>query len=208
MGPVEKARQQERANLAVSPSREAHKQELRRARNRRYQAKLKSLRAQSQSEDRVERHFRFGCPSGVVGGAGIVGDSSAQTSQSTCSISVPFTFDAELLDTIDLLNRRLKKWECPDDPRGFVQKLNKQISDLQEQDSLTTAWVRELEDWVLEGDTLLDGFQTLISGGSLSSLECEDAGQLWSEISRVTFKMQYVLATVEVRLDALSVKAK
>lgn len=61
----------------------------------------------------------------------------------------------------------------------------------------------DVECWIGEGDRILDDVQALLASGVMESLRADELSKLWEELAAVSFKVAYVMAGVEARLDYL-----
>ncbi|KAH9855408.1 hypothetical protein C2E23DRAFT_723846, partial [Lenzites betulinus] len=121
----------------------------------------------------------------------------------SAQIILPVTPDAVQRQELTRLNLSLASWGCPNDPRAFMQAFDAALQDESRDVQALKEWGACTEKWVLAGDLLLDSIQAFITSGSMASLGREELGRVWGEISTVVFKVQYVMAAVEVRLDGL-----
>ncbi|OJT12473.1 hypothetical protein TRAPUB_10981 [Trametes pubescens] len=183
--------------LAAKVDNCANTQLLRRARNQRYQQKLK-LRVAAPPA----RTFSRGSPIASMARAATAPGADIY---SHAQIRLPVTPDALQRGELERLNASLASWGCPDDPRAFVEELDNCLQEASQDTRTRTEWVAHTEEWVLAGDPLLDSIQAFIVSGCMASLCPEELGRVWGEISAVVFKVQYVMAAVEVRLDGLLV---
>ena len=65
-------------------------------------------------------------------------------------------------------------------------------------------WIAQRSEWIGEGDAILDGIQEFICGGYMdsSSLTPEGLETHWENLTSIVYKVQYMMAAVEVRVDA------
>ncbi|KAJ2999325.1 hypothetical protein NUW54_g6950 [Trametes sanguinea] len=205
---------------------------LRRERNRRYQQKLKgiirtmktavpttALPAASNIQI-ASAESRHPSSSGVQPIAPPQPPSAvpARTSRAYQVLRVPHTPDGSSRNPIQLpitpgtmdqsslrdLNAALLAWGFVDDPRGFLRRFDEQRAARDDgQDDMDAEWIHSVEDWLLEGDELLDSMQQLVVSGCMSSLCAEELGRVWGELSAIAFKVQLLMAGIEVRLDRL-----
>ncbi|EIW56591.1 uncharacterized protein TRAVEDRAFT_49410 [Trametes versicolor FP-101664 SS1] len=94
------------------------------------------------------------------------------------------------------LNTALAAWGCPDDPRTFIQDLDCGLQGAEDDGGLPE-WIEQTEQWVMDGDQVLDSVQSFISDGTMASFGAEELGRIWGGLSAAVFKMQYVMAAVE-----------
>ncbi|KAI9061265.1 hypothetical protein FKP32DRAFT_1576317 [Trametes sanguinea] len=128
--------------------------------------------------------------------------SSTKSSAPLTIPSIPLMPDTAGRQTLRELNRALARWGYTDQPRSFMAGFEADIRRaMQDGNAERLAWVYRTEEWVLQGDQILDDIQSFICTGSLSSLHPDVLSRLWEELFSVTFKVQYMMAGVEVRLD-------
>ncbi|KAJ2962745.1 hypothetical protein NUW54_g14313 [Trametes sanguinea] len=105
------------------------------------------------------------------------------------------------------INAALIAWGYVNDPRGFLQCFDKQpgrrATQGERHEGVDAEWIQSVEDWLLEGDDILDSMQNFIVSGQLSCLCAEELGRIWGELSAVSFKVQLLMAGIEVRIDLL-----
>lgn len=121
----------------------------------------------------------------------------------SAQIRLPVTPDMVQWAELQRLNTMLASWGCPNDPRAFMKEFDGGLERVTQEVRARAEWVAHTEEWVLAGDPLLDSIQAFVVDGCMASLCPEELGRMWGEISAVVFKVQYVMAAVEVRLDRL-----
>ncbi|KAL7284430.1 hypothetical protein ACG7TL_001720 [Trametes sanguinea] len=129
-------------------------------------------------------------------------DGTASSSRNPIQLPItPGTMDQSYLRD---LNAALLAWGFVDDPRGILRRFDEQRAARDDgQDGMDAEWIHSVEDWLLEGDELLDSMQQLVVSGCMSSLCAEELGRVWGELSAIAFKVQLLMAGIEVRLDRL-----
>ncbi|OSC99711.1 hypothetical protein PYCCODRAFT_1372579 [Trametes coccinea BRFM310] len=119
----------------------------------------------------------------------------------TSPIIVPLTPDVSLESALRDLNKRLRQWGFEDDRVIFSARLDEERERAATDVNTMQAWVHEREDWIMTADRILDRVELLLSSGALEVLEPETLRQTWASLTSVVFKVQYMVAHVEVRLD-------
>ncbi len=119
-------------------------------------------------------------------------------------LSIPLTPNMELRNSLQELNFALHAWGYPNDPRAFIHRFNSEIQQaIVGVPSARADWIGGVECWILQGDKILDDIQGFIAHGGMMSLNPEAATAMWAELSVVAFKLFYVMAGVEFRLDQI-----
>lgn len=118
-------------------------------------------------------------------------------------ICIPLTPDTVRANQLIVLNRRLELWGYCDNPREFFQNLAREYALAVQGSETLEAWVARRSEWIGEGDSILDGIQEFIRGGYMdsSSLTPEGLERHWENLTSVAYKIQYMMAAVEVRID-------
>lgn len=102
------------------------------------------------------------------------------------------------------LNSALQAWGYSDNPRAFIDQFNIEVRRASAGEAAArSAWVDDVECWIGEGDRILDDVQALLASGVMESLRADELSKLWEELAAVSFKVAYVMAGVEARLDYL-----
>ena len=123
---------------------------------------------------------------------------SVQSSPLRIPISPP---DTVRISEITLLNHRLQDWGYHDNPREYIVALAMEYERASADKTRLEAWKSEKEVWIVEGDAILDGIQSFMCGGYLDAMTSEGLEEIWRRMTSVVFKVQYMMAAVEVRLD-------
>ena len=110
--------------------------------------------------------------------------------------------DTVRINQIALLNRRLQGWGFHDDPRQYAVILNEEYERVSQERSMLETWTLQKEDWIGEGDAILNDIQSFMCGGYLDYLTPDGLEEIWRRLTCVVFKIQYMMAAVEARLDA------
>ncbi|KAI9060952.1 hypothetical protein FKP32DRAFT_1576968 [Trametes sanguinea] len=104
------------------------------------------------------------------------------------------------------INGALNEWGYTDNPRAFFAMFDDALEALEWGDlpaSEKAAWVYSVEEWILDGDQILDHVQDFVQRGGMGSCPPDQLGSLWGNLSYVSFKVQFLMVGVEVRLDRL-----
>lgn len=109
--------------------------------------------------------------------------------------------DTARISQVASLNRRLQTWGFRDNPRDYVDNLAQEYQAACMDGASFEAWTAKMEDWIAEGDSLLDAIQAFMCDGYLDLHTPEGLQEIWRRITTVVFKVQYMIAAVEVRLD-------
>ncbi|KAI1786195.1 hypothetical protein LXA43DRAFT_898449, partial [Ganoderma leucocontextum] len=109
--------------------------------------------------------------------------------------------DTVRINQVASLNRRLQTWGFHDNPRDYIESLAQQYRTACKDEATLEAWTAKMEDWIVEGDSLLDAIQAFMCDGYLDLHTPEGLQEIWRRITTVVFKVQYMIAAVEVHLD-------
>lgn len=99
------------------------------------------------------------------------------------------------------LNRALQVWGYSDNPRDVLPELKRSARAVKKDPAVQEAWIKEQEEWVLEGDALLDKLEEVVCMLPSQGLGQEELRGLWRTFSGVQFKVQWAMAAAEVYLD-------
>ena len=110
--------------------------------------------------------------------------------------------DTVHINQVALLNHRLQNWGFHDNPRQYIVILNEEYERVSQERSKLETWTLQKEEWISEGDTILNDIQSFMCGGYLDYLTPDGLEEIWRRLTCVVFKIQYMMAAVETRLDA------
>ncbi|KAI9068210.1 hypothetical protein FKP32DRAFT_1672411 [Trametes sanguinea] len=197
--------QAEHSNALPPGVKAARRRELRSARNRRYQEKLRgevSNAAKAAASHTTSVDSEQHAPQ-------IVPTRPSTPASDRATEGTPLRIPSAALDTalrqrLEDLNHSLTTWGYAPDPRAFMLDFHQEFCEVMGGGKVERlAWVDEIETWVLQGDGILDDIQEFIGSGVMASLEAGEVAGVWGEISAVVFKVQYIMAGAECRLDQL-----
>lgn len=115
---------------------------------------------------------------------------------------IPLTPNTALTTSLAGLNDRLKAWGYCDDRAEFITRYNADRHRAGKTGEAYRAWSHAQDSWMTEGDGILDAVEILLGEGALETLSHADAQKAWRNITSVVFKVQCIVAAVEVRLDS------
>ncbi|TFK81528.1 hypothetical protein K466DRAFT_604428 [Polyporus arcularius HHB13444] len=190
---------------------------LRKARNQRYQAKLKSKGGRTAAKaaavaddsetDRTENVLRSAMDAEPEPEAE---PAAAATPPPPVlrhrPIAIPVTPDVFLINAIKCLNAQLVEWGYSDQDRNTLyQRLQDEAYEELRQVQDRVEWMRAKEAWVAEGDAILENIQVCLR--SEIKDHCDGDVDLladyWRQLSRVAYRVQYMMAAAEFHIDTV-----
>ncbi len=104
------------------------------------------------------------------------------------------------------LNTELIEWGYSDQPRGILyRRLQAEASQSLQGGQDLGSWLEEQEAWVSCGDALIERIQTCM-WNEIKNF-CDDNTELltyyWDTLGRVAYRVQYMIAVAESRIDTV-----
>lgn len=133
----------------------------------------------------------------------LIPNDSTGTRSCYAPICIPLTPDTVRANQLAVLNRRLEHWGYCDNPRDFFHTVTDEYQLASQNGKTLEAWVAQRSEWIGEGDDILDAIEEFICGGYMDSSSLTQAGLQthWENLTSVVYKVQYMMAAVEVRID-------
>ncbi|KAH9846591.1 hypothetical protein C2E23DRAFT_743716, partial [Lenzites betulinus] len=116
--------------------------------------------------------------------------------------AIPLTPNVALSTSFSRLNIRLKAWGYREDRAQFIAQYDAKRRCATVDQEAHETWVQLQDSWVVEGDAILDEVERLLGEGALQGLAHAEGLQVWQNVTSVVFKVQWIMAAVEARLDA------
>ncbi len=121
-------------------------------------------------------------------------------------IPLPLTNDLSVLAALKSLNTELVDWGYSDQPREILyRRLQAEASHALQGGQDPEPWLDETEAWIERGDGLIERIQAVMwneveafCDGDLDLLR-----EYWDTLSRVAYRVQYMMAIIEVRVDTV-----
>lgn len=99
------------------------------------------------------------------------------------------------------LNRALVTWGYTEHLVEFKNELDSELTRMLLLQSDRASWVRGREQWIIEGDALLDRIQDILFGTFMDSLSLHETKSLWISLTGVAYKVMYMITALEARWD-------
>ncbi|KAI1782417.1 hypothetical protein LXA43DRAFT_1104103 [Ganoderma leucocontextum] len=167
------------------------RREQRKARNRRYQQKKKQRERQIEQLQDAPVLAGFSMFGGRV-------DHIVLSSPLSLPVSPP---DTARIEQLALLNCSLQRWGFRDNPREFHSDLALEHARAALDKVGLETWKATRVAWVEEGDVILNEIEAFVCGGYLDNFTPEGLHNIWGWVTSVVYKIQYMIAAVEVHLD-------
>ncbi len=100
-----------------------------------------------------------------------------------------------------ILNSRLHAWGYLDEPRDYIDTLKSAVKKARRRTGGEDAWIKETEDWIEEGDSILLALEQLMGNEGVLGLHPLQRKRLWRSISATAFSVQFMIAMTTVKLD-------
>ena len=121
-------------------------------------------------------------------------------------LTIPVTPHSEISQFYKHLNDLLLVWGYQEDPSAILPTLQAEFvlhAKSPPGESHRERWIWEKQDWVMQADSILDEIEEFISGEIVGRLSGEILRYVWQTLSVVAYKIQYMIAAVECRIDML-----
>ncbi|KAI0730520.1 hypothetical protein C8Q76DRAFT_792675 [Earliella scabrosa] len=174
---------------------------LRQARNRRYRNKVKQLKAEPCRAATTQRTHSPGPEARLPAqSTDPFGDGLRNPRR---PVPVPPSPDYTLTNNLGLLNDRLEAWGfCPEPRYVFATAIQEELEQASTDPEARKRWVSAKEDWIEEGDRILDAIEDVICGETLEHMCNRPYRHMYRILCSVAIKVQYMIVVVEVTLDS------